>query len=103
MAHSRHQRDQAALIQRRVFIKGRVQGVSFRASTERAAAQFPQMQGFVRNLPDGRVEAVFAGQQEEVLFMVAWCKKGPLLAKVRELEVHEEGYDSNLNLFRIEK
>lgn len=87
------------MIQRHVFVVGRVQGVGFRASTVKAAKKYPALRGFVRNLPDGRVEAVFAGADEEVLNLVSWCKKGPLLAKVTELEVIEESVDPSLGVF----
>jgi acylphosphatase len=88
-------------IQRRVFIQGRVQGVAFRASTLKTVRKYPSIRGFVRNLPDGRVEAVFAGMDTEVLEIVSWCKKGPLLARVTELEVLEESVDSTLGEFEI--
>ena len=86
-------------IQRRVLISGRVQGVGFRRSLVREAAG-SGVQGFVRNLPDGRVEAVFLGPSEKVLKLTAWCKKGPLLAKVTGLEVKEEPLDLTLGQFQ---
>ena len=90
MECSRYPRGQAALIQRHIFVTGRVQGVGFRASTARMARQYPKVKGFVRNLEDGRVEAVFSGPDADVLALVSWCRKGPILAKVTELEVIEE-------------
>ena len=85
--------DEGSRIQRRVFVKGRVQGVGFRAATARVAAQFPQVGGLVRNLADGRVEALFAGPEADVLALVSWCKQGPATAKVTHLEVREEAWD----------
>lgn len=64
-----------------VLISGRVQGVAFRAWTEREAAR-RGLFGWVRNLPDGTVEAVFAGPNERVRDMVAACHDGPPLARV---------------------
>ena len=88
-------------IQRRVLVSGRVQGVGFRASTAREAGRVPDMKGFVRNLEDGRVEAVFQGEQSEVLRLVAWCKDGPRGARVDHLEVTEETPESGLPEFRV--
>ncbi len=62
-------------------IHGRVQGVGYRAWTKRRAADLA-LDGWVRNLPDGTVEAVFAGDDASVLQMVDSCRKGPLFAKV---------------------
>lgn len=89
------------MIQRRVFIDGRVQGVGFRASTYQVCARFQGLSGYVRNLPDGRVEAVFAGEDQAVLDMVAWCKKGPPMAVVTHLEIIEEKIDPALREFEI--
>lgn len=72
-----------------VLVSGRVQGVFFRSEcAERARAR--GLGGFVRNLPDGRVEAVFEGDPEAVEFMVDWCRRGPRLARVERVEVSEE-------------
>jgi acylphosphatase len=76
-------------IRRRVLISGRVQGVSFRQSTLEEAQSHKTISGFVRNLLDGRVEAVFDGEESEVLRMVAWCGHGPRSARVDRLEVTE--------------
>jgi acylphosphatase len=88
-------------IQRHVYVTGRVQGVGFRASTLRQAARYSSLRGFVRNLDDGRVEAVFAGEEREVLEMVAWCRKGPPASKVSALEVIEENVDLSAGGFRV--
>lgn len=72
-----------------VLVSGRVQGVFFRFEcAERARAR--GLGGFVRNLPDGRVEAVFEGDPEAVDFMVDWCRRGPRLARVEDVQVSEE-------------
>jgi acylphosphatase len=104
MEHPRNPGSQADLrIQRRVFVSGRVQGVGFRASTLEAATEFPELRGFVRNLPDGRVEAVFAGGAEPVLRMVAWCRRGPPGARVVSLEVREEAFEPGLGPFEFQR
>lgn len=64
-----------------VYIEGRVQGVWFRGWTEKQASKLG-LSGWVRNLRDGRVEAVFAGDPDKVEAMLALCKKGPPMARV---------------------
>ncbi|MGH2738998.1 MAG: acylphosphatase [Actinomycetota bacterium] len=72
-----------------VVVSGRVQAVFFRHETrERARAR--GLSGWVRNLPDGRVEAVFEGPGDEVDEMIAWCREGPPLAQVEGVEVRRE-------------
>ena len=68
-------------IQIHVLVSGRVQGVGYRAQTRKTALQMG-LRGWVRNLPDGRVEAVFGGIEPSVHAMVAWCQRGPLRAAV---------------------
>ena len=69
-----------------VLIGGRVQGVGFRAWTERRARSLG-LAGWVRNLPDGDVEAVFSGPAEAVDAMLAACREGPRGARVTKVEV----------------
>lgn len=69
-----------------VFVSGRVQGVSFRYYTVREAER-QGVSGWVRNLYDGRVEAVFEGEQSAVEGMVNWCRQGSPSASVADLEV----------------
>lgn len=78
--------DDSSIIRAHVFVSGRVQGVNFRASTRRQAAQ-QQVQGWVRNCPDGRVEAVFEGPRSAVQMLVAWCRNGPRYAHVDHVDV----------------
>jgi acylphosphatase len=74
---------------RRVRVRGRVQGVAFRWSTrERARAE--AVDGYVRNRPDGSVEAVFEGAPERVEALVAFCRRGPPGARVDAVDVTEE-------------
>lgn len=72
-----------------VFISGRVQGVGYRFST-RSQAKHLGVAGWVRNLPDRRVEAVFEGSQSAVEAMIRWCYQGPLDAAVTDLAVDYE-------------
>jgi acylphosphatase len=78
-----------ARIRRRVWVSGRVQGVAFRAATRRTA-QAAGVAGFVRNLADGRVEAVFEGEPGAVAALLAWCREGPGGARVDGVEIREE-------------
>ncbi|MGH7412476.1 MAG: acylphosphatase [Candidatus Methylomirabilis sp.] len=72
-----------------VWIAGRVQGVSFRAYTIDEAS-LRGVAGWIRNTPDGRVEAVFEGDKVAVEAMIAWCRKGPPAARVTSVEVKWE-------------
>ncbi len=73
----------------RVRVSGRVQGVFFRATCA-VRARERGLGGYVCNLPDGRVEAAFEGPEGDVDRMVAWCRAGPDLARVDEVEVVAE-------------
>ena len=85
---------------RRVLISGIVQGVAFRAYTRHAARQ-AGLGGWVRNLPDGRVEAVFEGVSESVTQMVEWCRRGSPGSRVERVEVIEEAPRGESNDFQI--
>lgn len=78
-----------AVTRSRVFVEGRVQGVWFRESTRQVAEDLG-LAGWVRNLADGRVEAVFEGDAETVAQAVSWARKGPEHAVVTEVHVSEE-------------
>jgi len=69
-----------------VLISGTVQGVGYRLST-RDAATARGLTGWVRNLPDGRVEAMFEGPREAVEAMIRWCDAGPPAAVVNDVAV----------------
>jgi len=73
----------------RVVVSGRVQGVFFRADCERVAVA-RGLAGFVRNLPNGDVEAAFEGPDADVDAAAAWCSEGPVLALVGRVEVSPE-------------
>lgn len=69
-----------------VWISGTVQGVGYRYSTAIQAKQIG-VKGWVRNLPDGRVEALFEGDRAPVEKMIHWCNRGPSAAVVKNVEV----------------
>ena len=83
-----------------VFISGKVQGVWFRAYTKEEADRLG-VKGWVRNLPDGRVEAVFEGDEEAVEEMVRWCHQGSPMSRVERVEVQEEPYRGEFEDFSI--
>jgi acylphosphatase len=87
------------MVRRRVSIHGRVQGVFFR-DTMRRMARSRGLGGWVRNTPEGTVEAVFEGPDDAVESMVAWCGEGPRGAAVERVEVTEEEPEG-LTEFRI--
>jgi acylphosphatase len=77
----------------RFLVSGRVQGVGFRAATSRQA-QAAGIRGWVRNLPDGRVEVIAAAEQEQLEGFAAWLRRGPpgaLVSSVEELVVGDAG------------
>jgi acylphosphatase len=72
-----------------VSVSGQVQGVFYRAACRRKAEELA-VGGFVRNLPDGRVEAAFEGDDAAVDAMVAWCHEGTTHADVGSVEVLDQ-------------
>lgn len=74
---------------KRALISGTVQGVAFRAYT-RETARRTGVSGWVRNLPDGRVEAVFEGEANKVEEVILWCHKGSPGSRVEAVSVIEE-------------
>ena len=83
-----------------LFISGRVQGVFFRANT-RAKAQGLGVNGWVKNLPDGRVEVLAEGEREKLKKLVQWCHSGSSSARVDNVEVKWEESAGEYNSFRI--
>ena len=77
------------MIRKRVLVSGQVQGVFFRDTCRRIAGQ-QGVTGWVRNLPDGRVEAVFEGDADSVERMVRWTRRGPSSARVTSVAVSDE-------------
>ena len=75
-----------AIVRAHLFISGRVQGVFYRACT-RDESHKRKLTGWVKNLYDGRVEAVFEGEEEAVQSMISWCHRGPAHAAVTAVAV----------------
>ncbi|WP_328929566.1 acylphosphatase [Streptomyces sp. NBC_00190] len=76
------------MVRKRVIVSGIVQGVFFRDTCRREALAHG-VSGWVRNLPDGDVEAWFEGGEDAVAAMVRWARTGPAAAEVRAVEVRE--------------
>ena len=77
------------MTRKRVILSGEVQGVFFRDTCRRLALEHG-VGGWVRNRPDGTVEAVFEGPPGNVDHMVAWARRGPRGARVEHIEVYDE-------------
>jgi acylphosphatase len=89
-----------AKVRAHVVISGLVQGVFFRDSTRRVASGH-HVTGWVRNLPDGRVEAVFEGEEEDVRRVVEWCHQGPSHAAVEDVAVEWGVYTGQFERFAV--
>jgi len=83
-----------------VYVSGEVQGVCFRAYTHDLAREIG-VTGWVRNLFDGRVEAVFEGEREKLAEMLNFCRRGPPGADVNEVELRWEDYKGEFSEFHI--
>ncbi|MDC0170165.1 acylphosphatase [Candidatus Nitrosopelagicus sp.] len=90
------------MIQKRIhiFVIGRVQGVFFRQST-RVMAIKNNVNGWVRNLDDGRVEIVAEGDKQNIESFKNWCKTGPANSRVDEFELSEESYTDEFENFEV--
>ncbi|MEZ0329842.1 MAG: acylphosphatase [Dissulfuribacterales bacterium] len=85
-----------------LLISGRVQGVFYRASAYDEGRRLG-LSGWVRNLPDGRVEALAQGSEKDVNAFVEWCRNGPPLARVTKIDVTEEDLNQGLTGFEIRR
>ncbi len=88
------------LKQVQVVVRGRVQGVYFRASTQREAKRLG-LTGWVKNRPDGNVEVLAEGEEEGLKDLIAWANKGPSAARVERVEVRWRGFSGDYADFRI--
>ena len=88
------------MVRARLRIYGRVQGVFFRANM-RSVAERLGVKGWVRNVPDGSVEAVLEGPRDKVEEVIRWAYRGPPLARVDRVEVEWEEYRGEFDDFTI--
>ena len=86
--------------QARVVFSGRVQGVWFRAFTSEAAVA-ENLVGWVRNLPDGSVEALFEGEEKAVKMVVEKCRQGPPSARVDNVDISWDNASNEFGSFSI--
>jgi acylphosphatase len=89
-----------ATIRVHLYVSGRVQGVNYRAFVKREALRLG-LTGWVRNLPDRRVEVVAEGEEGQVERLVQLCGEGPPLAMVRGIESHREPSTGSFSSFSI--
>jgi acylphosphatase len=87
-------------VRAQVIISGRVQGVFFRAETQQAALRLGVC-GWVRNRPEGTVEAVFEGDSQLVEKAIEWCWKGSPMARVADVKVQMQDYTGEFDDFSV--
>jgi len=87
-------------IRAHLYISGYVQGVFFRACTRDEALKLG-ISGWVKNLADGRVEAIFEGEQTQVEKIISWCHKGPPGARVKKVDISYEEWTGEFTTFEI--
>jgi len=83
-----------------IIILGRVQGVWFRVNTKKKADEL-NLFGWVKNTDDGKVEAVFEGDEKKISNILEWCSKGPTKAKVSKIEIFKKKYIKKYDNFSI--
>ena len=83
-----------------ILVSGRVQGVAFRWETERNSKRF-NVTGWVRNLRDGRVEAIFEGEEADVQKIVDFCRRGPPNAYVVDVNVRRQEWKGEFDDFEV--
>lgn len=83
-----------------LFIKGKVQGVFFRQAMK-VAAKKNKVSGWVKNLKDGRVEAIMEGEDLDVSNVVEWCHAGPANARVEDIEIRNEKFKGEFTKFDV--
>ncbi len=88
-------------IRAHIIVSGKVQGVFYRAETASKAKRL-NITGWIRNLPDGRVEAVFEGESTEVEKMLAFCRRGPPNAYVVSLDVRRQEWKGEFDNFTVQ-
>lgn len=93
--------DVDAPVRARLLISGLVQGVCYRADTVYEARDLG-LNGWVRNLRDGRVEALVEGRRDRVEALITWCRRGPPAARVREVEVEWQDFRGDLRGFSMD-
>jgi len=83
-----------------LVVRGRVQGVFFRASTRREAVRLG-LTGWVKNRADGAVEIVAEGEEDDVKDLLTWSQHGPTTARVEGVDIRWRSYSGEFNGFKI--
>ena len=83
-----------------ILLSGRVQGVAFRYYARNIANEL-EVRGWIKNLPNGKVELMVEGSKNSVKLMIEWCKKGPRMAEVEDIEVAWLPYSGKYNQFQL--
>ncbi len=83
-----------------LFVSGRVQGVFFRENAKKKAEKM-SVSGWIKNLKDGRIEAILEGDKANVVELIKWAEHGPFWAKVESVETNWENYRAEFNNFEI--
>ncbi len=83
-----------------VFVTGKVQGVFFRQALK-VMAKKNNIFGWVRNLKDGRVEAILEGEDIDVNCLIEWCHAGPANARVEDIEIKNEKFSGDFTKFDV--
>lgn len=83
-----------------VFVSGLVQRVFFRENTRQVATTL-ELFGWIKNLPDGRVEAIFEGEKEKIEEILEWLRKGPRRARVDDIETQWEDFKGEFEKFEV--
>lgn len=86
----------------KILVSGRVQGVYFRVFTQNKAKHFG-VKGSVKNLPDGRVEIIAEAEHPTIEKFIQWCHKGPVTARVDQIEITDLDHHGTLEVFEILK
>jgi acylphosphatase len=97
---AQHPKVKGMKVRAHLLVSGSVQGVFFRSQTQRRAESL-DVKGWVRNLPDGRVEAVFEGDEEAVKALIKFCEHGPSGAMVTNVNLKWESYIGEFKGFKI--
>ena len=92
--------DDGEMVRAHVVVRGRVQGVWFRGSARNEAERLG-LTGWVRNRPDGAVEAAFEGPRANVQQMVVWCHQGPRLAQVEHVDLRWGEHTGEFSAFAV--
>jgi len=85
----------------KIILSGRVQGVFFRLFTKKKANELG-IKGYVKNLENDKIEAVFQGKEDSIKKIINWCKKGPSSARIDSIKIHQIKSEKEYKEFKVE-